>query len=86
LYKHFIFNLLILQEILVVADECDDSVTSLRISLLKNAFQNLAVWNGYIIGNNGLKFLLSKKNNSNLTNLVICGNVVPNITSKEYKQ
>ncbi|XP_025405224.1 DALR anticodon-binding domain-containing protein 3 [Sipha flava] len=73
-------------EILVVADECDDSVTSLRISLLKNAFQNLAVWNGYIIGNNGLKFLLSKKNNSNLTNLVICGNVVPNITSKEYKQ
>lgn len=89
MYKHSISKIvLIVQDILITTDECDDSVTSLRISLLKNALQNLAVCNGYTIGgnSNGHRFLLSKKNNSNHPDIILCGNVVCNITAEAYKQ
>ncbi|XP_060837255.1 DALR anticodon-binding domain-containing protein 3 [Rhopalosiphum padi] len=70
----------------VSSDECNDSVTCFRIELLKEAIQNLAKMNGYLIGSNGLDLLVSKKNNPKNSNLVLCGNVVCNVKVKEYKQ
>ncbi|XP_026813268.1 DALR anticodon-binding domain-containing protein 3 [Rhopalosiphum maidis] len=70
----------------VSSDECNDSVTCLRIALLKETIQNLAKMNGYIIESNGLDLLVSKKNNPKNSNLVLCGNVVCNVKVKEYKQ
>ncbi|KAL5240793.1 hypothetical protein ACI65C_008203 [Semiaphis heraclei] len=72
--------------VLVNSDECNDSVTCLRIALLKEAIQNLAKINGYVIGSNGLNLLVSKKNNPCNSNLVLCGNVVCKMTVTEYKQ
>lgn len=70
----------------VSSDEYNDSVTCLRIALLKEAVQNLAKINGYTIGSNGLHLSVSKKNNPYNSNLVLCGNVVCNVTAKQYKQ
>ncbi|XP_025197575.1 DALR anticodon-binding domain-containing protein 3-like [Melanaphis sacchari] len=70
----------------VSSDESNDSVTCLRIVLLKEAIQNLAKMNGFIIGNDGLNLLVSKKNNPTNRNLILCGNVVCNMPVKEYKQ
>lgn len=70
----------------ISSDECNNSVTCLRIALLKEAIQNLAKLNGYTIGNNGLNLLMSKKNNPFNSNLILCGSVVCNVTVKEYKQ
>lgn len=67
-------------------DECADSVTFLRITLLKNVVQNLAEINGCIVGSNGLDLLVSKKNNPKSSNLIFCGHVICNITIDEYKQ
>lgn len=71
-------------------DECDDySVTSLRITLLKNAIENLAKISGCIVvsgtSGNGLKLLLSKKNNPENTRLIFCERVICDSLVHEYK-
>lgn len=54
--------------------------------LLKNAIQNLAEINGCTIGTDGFNLLLLKNNNDRKPNVMLCGNVVCNITAEEYKQ
>lgn len=70
----------------VSADECNDTVTNLRIVLLRNVVENLAEINGCDIGNNGLDLLVSKKNNSKNTSLILCGSVICNVTIDQYKE
>lgn len=69
----------------MATDEFNDSVTCLRIELLKDAIQNLARITGCTIGSNGLNLMVSKKNKKD-NHLILCGKVICSSMAKEYKQ